>query len=141
MTLLRTRVVLYLAADVTLLVLCALHIPSLAERARAPFEAETSDGRIVVHDIVDPAAASDLRPGDLLLRWNDLPITVPSALEFLAERGSIGSNAHVRYSRDGSESVAPVTLIPFSSHSGVVIMILIWLQEAGAPRRRCSTGH
>ena len=77
MTFRRARGVLYLTVDILLLVLCVLHLPSLMERARAPFRAESSEHRVLIHDILDQSAAPQLRPGDQILAWNDLPIPLP----------------------------------------------------------------
>jgi signal transduction histidine kinase len=127
MTFRHARGFLYLAVDIVLLALCTLHIPSLTERARAPFRAESSNGRVIVHDILDNKAAPELRPGDQLLGWNNSPIPHPSVIEFLAERATVGSTVFIRWARGERETVTPVTLIPFSSFPGVAAMALIGL--------------
>jgi signal transduction histidine kinase len=109
-------VVVSLLADLVVLLVCALHLPALQDRSAAPFVVERDGHLLYVGEILDPAAAGDLRPGDVVLSWNGKPIPIPSAVEFLGDRGRIGDTVSIAVARDGTPFRLPVTLVP--AHSG-----------------------
>jgi serine protease Do len=63
---------------------------------------EPRQGAIVVRVAPNsPAAAADIRPGDVIVSWNGHPVENPSALTLLVARTEIGSRAQVELIRDG----------------------------------------
>ncbi|MEX2117148.1 MAG: ATP-binding protein [Bacteroidota bacterium] len=124
--------VVVLLVDVLLLVLCLLHLPSVSQRPRAPFETGMSVDGVRITRILDQSAAGDLRAGDRVLSWNTLPIDIPEAVEFLADMQSIGQKVSMKIERAGAANTVSIALIPFYSSPRFLIIssivgIIIWL--------------
>lgn len=124
--------VVVLLVDILLLILCLLHLPSVSQRPRAPFETGMSVDGVRITHILDQSAAGDLRAGDRVLSWDTLPIEIPEAVEFLADIRSIGKSVSVEIERNGAAHVEAITLIPFYTSPRFLIIssivgIIIWL--------------
>lgn len=70
---------------------------------------ETTEGALVVEVVAEsPAEAAGLEPGDVILRWNDLPIEDPPALSIAVARTEVGTQAEVEILRDGARQTITV---------------------------------
>lgn len=121
-----------LLVDLLLLAFCLLHLPSVVNRPRAPFEAGGSRDNVRVVHVLDPSSAGGLRVGDTILSWETLPVVVPEVVEFLSDLGSIGKQVLVTVQRDGMTVAMSVTLVPFYSSPRFLVIssivgIIIWL--------------
>ncbi len=68
-------------------------------------------GALVTDILPDsPAAAADLRMGDVIVDWNGEPVADPAALSFAVAATRIGSNATVTLIRDGERLEIGVTV-------------------------------
>jgi len=124
--------VVILLVDFLLLALCLLHLPSVVNRPRAPFEAGGPRDNVRVVRVLDSSSAGDIRAGDMILSWEMLPVVVPEVVEFLADLQSIGKEVQVSVQRDGVTRTAAITLIPFYSSPRFLVIssivgIIIWL--------------
>jgi signal transduction histidine kinase len=125
------RTVFYIALDVFLLAVCLLHVPYVVQRPKAPFEVvrEGTHVRIVS---VDSSAMQTIRAGDLLTRWNNEPVIVPEAIEYLADVSPIGSFIRVEVRRDSETITADLKLIPYyASLRFLIISIFVGLTVFG----------
>jgi len=57
-----------------------------------------------------PFAAANMQPGDVILSINDLPVNGPAELEFRLSTSGLGSDAAIRFLRDGTPSNATVAV-------------------------------
>jgi len=84
----------------------------LRETARTELGAEDYDwllyasgrkNRVLVHDVLEnsPANAAGIRAGDLILRYDDVPVLTPNDLTTATTQGDPGSNVAVEIDRDG----------------------------------------
>lgn len=121
------RSVFYLTIDLVLLVLCTLHIPSLDDRAQAPFSLTNSDGRMLVSRIISSAACAQLQTGDEILFWERERVQEPSVIEFLADPHTIGDTVAITYRSVLSTQSARVTLIPAYTLNYIIIVCLVGL--------------
>jgi len=121
-----------LFCDVLLLAICLVHLPSVAHRPAAPFDATAAGERVVVSDILAPEAAREILVDDVIVRWNGIPVPLPEAIEFLADMGTIGGTIRLSIERGGVPRTAIVTLVPFYPSprflviSGIVGLI-VWI--------------
>jgi signal transduction histidine kinase len=116
---------LYLLIDVTLLVLCALQIPSLGERAQAPFRLYDDTGRILISQIISPTACAQLQLGDEILSWQGHHIENPSAIEFLADHHAIGDAIQITHRAFLTTGTTTIRLIPAYTVSYIVIVCFV----------------
>jgi signal transduction histidine kinase len=122
---LTSRTFVFLAIDVALVLLCIFHIPSLFNRAQAPFTVSESGGRILVAEILDTSACQNIRIGDELVLWEDKTIPSPHALEFLGEISSVGKRIPLTL-RHGTDYVqAAIRLVPVYSISYIIIVFFV----------------
>ena len=72
---------------------------------------DSTDGALVA-DVIPgaPAAAAGIEPGDVITRWNDIPIAEPADLTFAVAATEIGSTATVELLRDGESRTFDVTV-------------------------------
>jgi len=128
------RFAAFLTADILLLIICLIHLPSVFYRPNVPFDVIKSDGYVVVAALTDTSSSGILHPGDILLKWNSLDIPLPEALEFLADLDSIGSTVSIKFERPherpglagaGGEQSTVVTLIPYYPSPRFLIISLI----------------
>ena len=128
------RFAAFLIADILLLIICLIHLPSVFYRPNVPFDVIKSDGYVVVAALTDTSSSGILHPGDILLKWNSLDIPLPEALEFLADLDSIGSTVSIKFERPherpglagaGGEQSTVVTLIPYYPSPRFLIIYLI----------------
>jgi signal transduction histidine kinase len=118
----------FLIIDGILIILCALHVPSLIERAQVPFQTVDEGGAVRVTGLLDSAACSGLVPGDQLLSFDGRPLPTADVLEFLANAHSIGDVVAITYQRaDGSPVSGVVRLIQFYHVSYRIVVMLIAL--------------
>lgn len=99
--------------DVLLLVLCLVHLPSVAHRPAAPFEVTDVGGRVAIARVLVPEAAREVAAGDIMVGWNGIRVPLSEAVEFLADMGTIGHSVDLTIEREGIPSRATVTLVPF----------------------------
>jgi signal transduction histidine kinase len=116
---------LCLLIDVTLLVLCALHIPSLGERAQAPFRSYDDDGRILISHITSSAECAQLKQGDEILSWQGRHVENSSVVEFLADHHAIGDAIQIAYRSSQTLAVTTITLIPAYSTTYILIVCFV----------------
>lgn len=57
-----------------------------------------------------PFAATGMQPGDVILSINDLPVNGPAELEFRLTTSRLGSDAVIRFLRDGTPSTATIAV-------------------------------
>jgi len=119
------RTAVYLTLDVALLVVCIIHIPSLLERSKIPFEADRRGGHVMAVAITDPVAAGDLRAGDRVIRWGNDTVLNYAGLEFLADQRGIGESVTLTVSTSGVEHVVTITLIPFYVKWYILIVLIV----------------
>ncbi|MCX6142768.1 MAG: ATP-binding protein [Ignavibacteriales bacterium] len=125
------RTVFYILLDVFLIVVCLVHVPYVVQRPKAPFEVEGKDTLVRIVS-VDSSAMQAIRAGDLLIRWNSEPVTVPEAVEYLADVSPIGSTVRVEVRRDSQMFVADVKLIPYyDSLRFLIISLFVGLTVFG----------
>jgi signal transduction histidine kinase len=119
---------LALLIDGILLILCALHVPSLIERAEVPFQS-VDDGSVVrVIEIADPGACRELAPGDQILTFDSRQIATADAFEFLADAHCIGDSVSLTYRRaEGPAVTTVVRMIQFYRMSYRIIIALVAL--------------
>ena len=125
------RFVANIILDLLLLSVCLVHLPSVLQRSKAPFEVAGQDGAITVAALLDPSASGGLRTGDVLKAWNGVPIELPQAVEFLGDMGSIGETVTVASPSSGAVRSLSVTLIPYYPSPRFLIIsaivgLLIW---------------
>jgi signal transduction histidine kinase len=118
------RTDLYLLVDISLLVLCLLHIPKVLNRPMAPFEVGEQDDRVAVTRIIDTASCGGIQAGDLLVSWQRERIAIPEMVEYVADLSSIGSNVQIHFERKTARQSAIVTLIPYYSSARFLIISL-----------------
>ncbi|HEY6951301.1 MAG TPA: histidine kinase dimerization/phospho-acceptor domain-containing protein, partial [Bacteroidota bacterium] len=105
--------ILTVALDLLILCICVLHLPSVAERAKVPFEVSEDGDRVTISSIIDASAAHGLKQGDEITAWNSQPVRDAEYLEFCADRESIGASAVVDYRRNAKGFSSTVTLVPY----------------------------
>ena len=141
------RFVVNIIFDLLLLVVCLVHLPSVLQRSKVPFEVRGEDGAITVAALLDSSSSGGLRTGDELRTWNGLPIEVPQAVEFLGDMGSIGETVVVASPSSGVMRSLSVTLIPYYPSPRFLIIsaivgLLIWCTSVvllyAAPRTASS---
>jgi signal transduction histidine kinase len=118
------RSALVLLLDIGLAAVCALHIPALEHRARAPLEPSAENGAVVLYRITDSSAAGDLRQGDRLISWNGEALTIPATVELFSDRGNIGDPVSVTVERSGREIQTVMHLIPAMTGIAMIITLL-----------------
>jgi signal transduction histidine kinase len=109
------QVVFIIVLDLLLLSICVSHIPSVAHRARIPFDVREEGDLVIVSKILDPAAAQNLDVEDRITTWNAHPIRLSEYLEFAADLDSIGTQVTIGYERDSKSYGTAVWLVPFYS--------------------------
>ena len=107
----RSRTIAVILIDVALLGLCAVHLPSVLQRSSVSFSVSSDETGVFVKSISDARRSGGLAANDRLVAWKDQRVTIPEAIEFLADLEVIGSQVPVTYVRDGAESHARVTLL------------------------------
>ena len=120
-----------LAADILLLIICLLHLPTVFYRPTTPFEVKGLEGLIVVTEVTDTSSSGVLRPGDVILKWDRMDIPLPEALEFLADLHSIGNTVSITFERGEEKLSTTITLIPYYPSPRFLIIsfivgIIIW---------------
>jgi len=115
----------YLIIDIALLIVCLLHVPSILQRPRAPFDVVPEHDRIFIHKILKSEACPALRPGDEIEQWDGMPVTIPELLEYYAGFSSIGDKAEITYRRSNSVSSTLITLTPFYTKGNVVVYLIV----------------
>ncbi len=113
---------IYLTVDIVLLILCILHIPSLVERAQAPFRVEDKDHQVL---ITDSSAYTELQVGDELLSWEDRQVSSAVLIEFLANQSSIDEQITVSYQRSDVISTTSIKLIRAFEPTYIIIVCLV----------------
>ena len=79
--------------------------PELAEQLHL----KSTNGALVANVVPrSPAAQAGLKPGDVIVRWDDKPINDPSELSMAVAWCKIGSEAKVVVIRDGKETTLTV---------------------------------
>lgn len=125
------RTVFYLTLDVALIIFCLFHLPEVHRRATlpvVPVVIEQRENVLAVAEVLDARAAGELRLGDEVTHWNDLPLVRPEVAEFLADLASIGDTVLLQYTRDGHTRASSVTLIPYyPSLRFLIITVVIGL--------------
>jgi signal transduction histidine kinase len=117
---------LSLCIDAILIILCALHIPSLMERAQAPFHAVDEGPAVRVTELVDSAACSGLSVGDQLLTFDGRPLVTADAMEFLANFHSVGDSIQITLRRTEAPDISiAVRTIQFYRFSYRIIVLLV----------------
>jgi signal transduction histidine kinase len=121
--------------DTLLLGLCLAHLPYVLERPDVPIVVASDRGKVIVEKIRSPDKSGDLAPGDLLLRWNDQPITIPGVVEFLADFGKVGGRVSISYLRDGAERRTTLELVAFYPTPRFVLImffvgLIMWIVAA-----------
>lgn len=110
---LSTRIGVFLAVNILLLLLCLNHLPSVFQRPRVPFiPVERSNG-VVVERILDSKASGSLSSGDKLLAWGGTRIPLTEAIEFLGDRSSIGTAVSVTFERNKNVEHTEIRLVPY----------------------------
>ena len=122
---LSSRDAIILAVDIGLVVLCILHIPSVRQRATAPFIPARADAVTFVHEITDRAECGGLLEGDRILTWNGVAVTIPAITEFLGDQGRIGDLVNIEVDRAGVLMLVPVRLVPAHPPLYTVMISLI----------------
>ncbi|MCZ6775148.1 MAG: ATP-binding protein [Ignavibacteria bacterium] len=116
---------IYLTVDIVLLILCILHIPSLVERAQAPFRVEDKDHQVGITKFLDSLACPKLRRGDELLSWEDRQVSSAALIEFLANQSSIDEQITVSYRRSDVISTTSIKLIRAFGPTYIIIVCLV----------------
>ncbi len=125
------RFAAFLTIDLLLLVVCLFHFFSVFDRPDSPIEVTASGDRVVIAAVTDSASCGMLRPGDILLRWNDLDVSIPEEIEFLADLDAIGDTVTVMFERNGESKTTFMTLIAYYPSPRFLIIsfivgIIIW---------------
>jgi hypothetical protein len=118
---------LVLVFDIALLIVCLLHVPSILQRPRAPFDVVSEHDRIRVDKILVPDACPDIRKGDELLTWRDRSLPIPEMVSFLADHSTIGDQIPVTYRRADRIYRASITLVNSQTISFVIIIFIVGL--------------
>jgi len=122
------RTVAVVLFDVALLALGVMHLPSVLHRPTVPFTVSSDSGGVHVDLTSQIHPSGGLRANDRLTAWRDQRVTIPEAVEFLADFEVVGDRVPVTYVRDGLEARTTVTLVPFySTPRFVVIMFFVGL--------------
>lgn len=121
------RTYILLVTNFLLLLVCALHIPALLERPRVPFRVSSSDGVVVVHEILDNKAAGDVRQADIILRLSGHAITRPDVLDYITDFSTIRSTHTATLRRAGQSLTTDIQLTPYYSTSYCIIVGFIAL--------------
>ena len=116
---------LYLIVDIVLLVLCILHVPSLVERAQAPFLAKDEDHKVLITEILDSSVCPELRLGDELSSWEDYQVSSAALIEFLANQSSIDEQITVSFQRSDVVSTTSIKLIRAFELTYIIIVCLV----------------
>ncbi len=118
----------FLLIDAILLGLCAFHLPSLVERAQAPFQSIDEGSSVRVTEILDPGACPGLAPGDQLLSYDRKILPTADAVEFLSNFHSIGDTVQITYRHaEGDAASGAVQMIQFYRISYRIIVVLVAL--------------
>lgn len=107
--------ILTVALDILILFICVSHLPSIAARARVPFEVSEDRGCVLVSSILNAQAGKDLKVGDEITAWNYQPVRDSEFLEFSADRESTGSSVNIGVRTDANSSSALIKLILYDS--------------------------
>lgn len=110
----RFRTYRVIAFDLLLMLFCVSNIPSVIDRARLPITSRLQASRTVISDVESHPGVAQLRPGDILVAWNDIRIVRPEHVEFLGDRSRIGETVAITVERDGSLLSVPASLVSFS---------------------------
>lgn len=121
-----------LLLDVLLLALCLVHLPFVAQRPAAPFQATNTGGNVAVSRLLVPEAAREILVGDVIVGWNGIHVPLSEAIEFLADMGTIGNTVSLTIEREGSLRTAAVTLVPFYSSPrflliSAIVGLIVWI--------------
>jgi signal transduction histidine kinase len=117
-----------LCIDGLLIVLCALHVPSLIDRAKAPFYSVDDGEKVRVTEVLDSAACGGLAAGDRVLAIDGQSLPTADAVEFVVNVHHIDDLIRVDYSRLERPAVSTtVQTIPFYRVSYRIIVLLIAL--------------
>jgi signal transduction histidine kinase len=118
----------FLLIDGILFILCALHVPSLIERAQVPFEAVDVGSVVRITGVLDTAACSGVVEGDQLLSFDGRPLVTADALEFLANFHSVGDAVAVTVRHeDGSTAPAVVRMVQFYRMTYRIMVVMVAL--------------
>jgi len=86
-------------------------IQTVTESAAEKLKLGEARGALVTGVLPDsPAAKAGIRPGDVIVRWNETPINVPGELSRAAAATPIGARATVGLVRDGQPLDVEVTV-------------------------------
>ena len=116
------RTLFILAIDVTLVALCSMHIPAVINRAQAPFSVRDVQGRVLIDEIADSTACSDIHTGDELLLWRTTKPRTTDVVEYLADMSSIGEQIDLTLKRGALQFHSVVQLV--QSYSLVYVIII-----------------
>lgn len=119
------RAHLFLAIDVTLVALCAVHIPAVVDRAQTPFTIRGVHGRILIDEITDSAASGDLRSGDELLLWRNTRPSATDVVEYRADLSSIGEQIDLTVKRGALQFHSAIQLVRSYSFEYIIIICFI----------------
>ncbi|MDD8019506.1 MAG: hypothetical protein PHP42_14125, partial [Bacteroidota bacterium] len=134
----RLRTIILLSADVFLLIICFLHVPSLTHRAVFPFSFDEHDSSTVLL-----SSTPTIESGDKLLSVGYSTPKNNSELQFLADLHSAGDSIEVKFERD---HIAKDVVLHFNNYYasdrfiiltffvGIMIIIVSVLMILAIPR-------
>lgn len=102
------RTALFLAVDITLLVICVLYVPALRQCATPPFEAIFVGDAFQVMKIIDQKAAGAVTVGERIVRWDDTALQDDHDLEFLSAYLAPGDTVSLTLQGGRQESIVCV---------------------------------
>ncbi len=120
-----STIVLFLALDILLLVICFLHTPSLVKRADVPFDLEYKKDRTVVTAILDSSNDGEIRLNDALLTWEERNIQSPEVVEFLCDTSRVGQRIAITYDRGGKSGSTYIHLVPYYPSSRFLVITFL----------------
>ena len=121
----RPCIVFFLIADVIVLVIACLHLPSLVARARSPLPVETDRYGELRLTEGDTTATPVLLAGDRITGWNGTLVNSTQELELRIAFGDAGDTAYVSVERNGFGFSSLVTLPAYYAPTGIVLLYVI----------------
>ena len=127
-----------LCLDGILIILCALHVPSLIDRAQVPFRSVDKGSAVRVTELLDSTACLGLAVGDQLVSFDGQPLPTADAVEFLSNFHAIGDRVQITYRKPGDPWLRPPCRRFNSTGSRIGSSCCWWLSSPGLLEFSCS---